>query len=255
MANKIWTYDESLLAFELYCRIPFGKINSTHPEIIKLALLLNRTPAAVSMKMCNLARLDPEEIARGIKGLSNGAKLERVIWDNFNSDNEALIQKACALKEKLLEQSGLPSELVFDDIPVGTTRETIIEQRVGQSFFRATVLASYDFKCCLTGISVPAFLTASHIKPWKDSDGKEKTNPRNGLCLNALHDRAFDKGFITLDNDYRIVVSDKLKKAKNLDQVTRDFIVDTEHKQIMLPAKFKPSKEFIQFHNDVVFLR
>lgn len=70
MANKIWTYDETLLAFELYCRIPFGKINSTHPEIIKLALLLNRTPAAVSMKMCNLARLDPEEIARGIKGLS-----------------------------------------------------------------------------------------------------------------------------------------------------------------------------------------
>ena len=255
MANKNWTYDETLLAFELYCRIPFGKINSTHPEIKKLAILLNRTSAAVSMKMGNIARLDPDEITRGVKGLSNGAKLEKTIWENFNKDNEALIQKACTLREKLSKELGVASTLIPDNTPIGTTREAIIKQRVGQSFFRATVLASYDYKCCLTGISIPEFLTASHIKPWRDSDGKEKINPRNGLCLNALHDRAFDKGFITLDNDYRIVVSDKLKKAKNLDQVTRDFIVDTEHKQIMLPAKFKPSKEVIQFHNDVVFLR
>lgn len=73
--------------------------------------------------------------------------------------------------------------------------------------------------------------------------------------MNALHDRAFDKGFITLDKNYKIIVSSQLKNIKNLDQVTKDFIVDTEHKQIILPAKFKPSKEFIEFHNDVVFLR
>ena len=255
MANKIWTYNETLLAFELYCRIPFGKINQHHPEIKQLAALLNRTPASVSMKMGNIARLDPDETSRGVRGLTNGAKLEKTIWEDFNKDNESFIQKACKLREELSQQPIMTPDSIKEDFPIGSTREAIIKHRVGQSFFRAAVLSSYDYKCCLTGISVPEFLTASHIKPWKDSNSKEKTNPRNGLCLNALHDRAFDKGFITLDKNYKIILSSQLKNIKNLDQVTKDFIVDTEHKQIILPAKFKPSKEFIEFHNDVVFLR
>ena len=76
MRNPAWSYEETLLAFELYCRTPFGKIYQTNKDIIELAELLSinveRSPSAVAMKMCNLARLDPEEQARGIKVLSSG---------------------------------------------------------------------------------------------------------------------------------------------------------------------------------------
>lgn len=68
----------------------------------------------------------------------------------------------------------------------------------------------------MTGISISELLIASHIKPWKVSNNEdEKTNPRNGLCLNALHDKAFDRGLITIDKNYKIIVSSKLKEKKS----------------------------------------
>lgn len=96
------------------------------------------------------------------------------------------------------------------------TREQMVHVRVGQNYFRNAVLSAYESRCCMTGISVPEFLIASHIKPWKSSDDKkEKANPRNGLCLNALHDKAFDLGFITVDKDtLRINDQGKEKHAK-----------------------------------------
>ena len=44
MALKLWTRDELLLAFNLYLKLPFGKMHSTTPEIINLAKLIERTP-------------------------------------------------------------------------------------------------------------------------------------------------------------------------------------------------------------------
>lgn len=59
MANKNWTREETILAFLLYCQVPFGKIHSSNPLIRNLAEVINRTPSAVSMKMCNFGRFDP----------------------------------------------------------------------------------------------------------------------------------------------------------------------------------------------------
>ena len=76
----------------------------------------------------------------------------------------------------------------------------------GQYFFRLAVLNSYENKGCITGLPYTELLVASHIKPWKDSDLKvEKTNPMNGLSLNALYDKAFDKGLITITPDYQLM--------------------------------------------------
>ena len=55
-----WSREETILAFDLYCRTPFGKISQGNPEIIKLAHLLGRTPGSVGLKMHNLAHYDPE---------------------------------------------------------------------------------------------------------------------------------------------------------------------------------------------------
>ena len=75
------------------------------------------------------------------------------------------------------------------------------------------------------------------------------------LCLNALHDRAFDQGYITISTDYQIIVSDVLKRKNNLDDTTRDWICSFDKKQITLPHRTLPDSKFLQYHNDVIFKR
>lgn len=266
MSRRNWTHDETLLAFNLYCKTQFGKIHDTNPEIIELAGLIGRTPASVTMKMCNLASHDPVQRARGVKGLAHGCKMEEMIWHEFNADGTDLILYAEELLAKyrhkkiedaavdyLVQLGEVEQKYILERIPAGEDRKRIARQRIGQYFFRKAVLSSYSYQCCITGIKVPELLVASHIKPWSVSDDtKEKTNPRNGLCLNALHDKAFDCGLITLNKDYAIVVSSKLHNKK-IDDSTRNWIVQNEDKKIILPQKFMPDLEFIQYHNDVVF--
>lgn len=66
MVRNNWTREETLLAFDLYCGVPFGKIHASNPEIIELARIIDRTPASLAMKMCNLASIDPVQRERGI---------------------------------------------------------------------------------------------------------------------------------------------------------------------------------------------
>ncbi len=252
MANKKWTREETILAFELYCRIPFGKINKTNLEIIELAKLLDRTPSAVAMKMCNLASYDPVLRKRGIKGLINGSKLEKKIWEEFKNDWESLVFESKTIVEHINYRNKRDS-IKIESNALGNERESIVKKRIGQEFFRSAVLNAYENCCCITGISIKQLLIASHIKPWRCSDVKtERINPSNGLCLNALHDKAFDGGFITIDSKYRVIISSQLKNEQ-IDELTKAWITSFDSKYINLPNKFLPEKRFIEYHNDVIF--
>lgn len=234
---------------ELHCRTPFNKISKTNPDIIKLANLIGRTPGSVGLKMANISHFDPDVKARNLSGMSNASKLDEEIFNEFNKNMYALSSEA----EKILDKIA-GSKTPDYNISLGghsVTVETI--QRVGQEKFREYVLASYQTKCCITGLSEAMLLLASHIKPWKDSDDlTEKTNPQNGLCLNPWHDKAFDRGFITLDNNYCIVTSQRMKSIE-MDDSTRKWFYQYDGKQINLPDKFLPDKKFIEYHNDVIF--
>src|SRR5688572_26561406 len=186
-----WTREEHILAFNLYCQIPFGTIHMGNPRIIELAKLLGRTVGSVSYKLSNFARLDPSLQARGIKGSQHGAKGEAEVWKEYADHPESL---AFESEQLLANRLGKPleevSEISVRDLPrEGIEREALIRIRVNQSFFRRRILSAYEFTCCVTGLSVRELLVASHIVPWAD-DPKNRLNPRNGLCLNALHDRA-----------------------------------------------------------------
>ena len=257
-----WTREETLIAFALYCKIPFGKISKTNPEIIEVANMLGRTGSAVAMKMCNIASYDPIQQERGIKGLKNVSKIEQEVWKEFNENSNQLILEAEKLLFKL-QNKEIKNEFElnltynsFDEIEYKEAilgGERVINERIGQHFFRKAVLSSYNNCCCMTGISIGELLIASHIKPWKISNNEnEKTNPRNGLCLNALHDKAFDQGLITIDTNYKIIVSSKLKDKK-VDDITKLWITRSEGKEIILPNRFLPDKHFIEYHNDVIF--
>lgn len=245
--GKKWSEEETILAYYYYCQIPFGKIHKTNPKIIEIANMLGRTPSSVVLKMGNIGHFDPELKKRNVTGLKNASKLDEFVVQQFYSDWESLAYKAQQIESSMTASINTDIEI---SLPNG--EDTIVEskRRLNQSFFRKAVLSSYKNTCCITGITVPTLLIASHIKPWAVSNPQtERTNPSNGLCLNALHDKAFDKGLITVLPDYTVRVSSKLKKTDNV-----EWLLQCDRNRIILPEKFYPSKEFLEYHNDVIFV-
>src|SRR5258708_7425256 len=73
--------------------------------------------------------------------------------------------------------------------------ESLAERKVRrhQAFFRQTVLSSYVSTCAVCGLDLQSLIVASHIIPWA-TEGALRVDPRNGICLCSIHDRAFDRG-------------------------------------------------------------
>lgn len=253
MSKQNWSREELILAFNLYCKTPFGKIHVRNPDIIALADLLHRTPSAVSWKLANFARLDPSLRARNITGASHGSKEEISIWNEFNDNWEKLgfeSEKLLADKKGELIEDSIP--LIDADKPIaGADKERVVLTRVNQHFFRVMVLAAYNNECCITGLSVLELLNASHIIPWS-VDKENRVNPQNGLCLNVLHDRAFDRGLITITTDYKVKISPRLKARKN-DEPLKRLLAIYDGAPISLPDRFVPDPNFLKYHNENVF--
>ncbi len=252
MKNTNWTREQTIVALNLYCKIPFNRVSSNHPDIVRIAKIIGRTPNSVKMKIGNFGSFDPELKKRGIVGLSNVSKLDEIIWNEFNSDWENLAYESEILISKFTKQPiEKTAEINIDDIPIGKERETIIKSRVNQSFFRSTILSSYNSRCCITGLSIPELLVASHIIPWS-IDKQNRLNPRNGLCLNSMHDRAFDSGLITITSNYKVKLSKYLNNFKK-EILVAELFLKYDNKSILLPDKFIPSIEFIKYHNKNIF--
>lgn len=254
MATNRWTKEQLKLAFHLYCQLPFGKLDMRTPEIIKLAGLIGRTPGAVAMKLSNFASLDPAITSTGRRGLEGASNLDREIWDEFHADWEALAVESEMLRQKLDDNAQQMDEseeqLVPEDF-TGETRKVVTEQRIKQTFFRRAVLSSYHGRCCMSGLSETRLLVASHIVPWS-KDKANRLNPSNGLCLSAIHDRAFDKGLITLTDDFKVVVSEELKR--NTEQFVMEVFLPLDGRTIEPPERFAPQLEFVEWHRNELFV-
>ncbi|MBR9830185.1 MAG: HNH endonuclease [Oceanospirillales bacterium] len=255
MSRKGWTPADVKLAFHLYCQLPYGRLHRNNPEIIALANLMDRSANSVAMKLCNLASLDPAITASGRKGLTGASKLDRAIWDEFHADWEGLVLESNQIRAELEQatDSAAAIDLTSEDTPTdftGKTRNQIVQQRIKQSFFRRTVLSSYHNRCCITGLAEPRLLIASHIVPWSQ-DTANRLNPSNGLCLSALYDRAFDQGLITLDENWRVVLSQQLKQP---DPAMQRYFQTVEGQKIVMPERFSPDTVLMQKHRETVFL-
>jgi predicted restriction endonuclease len=253
MARHIpWSRDELLVAFRLYCQTPFGRLHQHNPEIIELAELIGRTPSAVAMKACNFASLDPTQQARNIRALGNVSSADRTLWNEFLIDSQMIAAEAEEAYEHLAQTTAfsVKDETVFPSGPTEVLR-TVRTRRV-QTFFRSTVLTSYHFRCALTGLSVPVLLNASHIIPWH-LDESRRADPSNGICLNSLHDRAFDRGLITFDEQWRLMLSPQLRIA-NTDVFQREVLVEFAGRSLQLPDRFRPDPDAMAYHREQVFM-
>ncbi len=246
--RKKWTRQQLLVAFYLYCKTPFGKLHSRNPEIIEFAEKIGRTPSALAMKLSNIASLDPAITSTGRKGLKSASKADREMWDEMENDWENFVLESERTIEGLITNKTYSRDIESFDY---TGKDKLIQTtaRVGQSFFRTAVLSAYNSKCCITGLSETRLLVASHIVPWRH-DESNRLNPRNGLLLSMLHDKAFDLGIITINDDMTVHVS---KKYLAKDKYFNSSISHYDGKMINLPEKFQPDVDFLAYHRDNIF--
>ena len=125
----------------------------------------------------------------------------------------------------------------------GYEREALIKARVNQSVYRNHLIEKYG-KCCLCGVKQTEFLVASHIKPWSKSDNKEKVDTENGLLLCPNHDKLFDSGYISFDDNGNIMISSELQKESLV------FLNVHESMHINLT---KQQKKYMKYHRDHIF--
>ena len=244
--RRNWTRPEQMKALELYLRTPFGRIHRGNPDIIKLARMINRTPSALSLKMSNFAALDPTIHQ---KGMGNFSKSDAEIWSEFFAAPSSFLSKLPKLSLTYAEAGTYDDPVRLDpvryEVREGVDVERTVKVRKNQTFFREMLLASYEGKCGLTNIAQTELLNASHIKPWAH-DKEARLNPRNGILLNALHDRAFDRGLITFGDDLSLIVS----KHIDIPDMSRPFF---EGKALRPPERFAPDPAFLAYHRDNEF--
>jgi predicted restriction endonuclease len=227
-------------------------LDAKNPEIIELARRIGRSPGALAMKACNFASLDPAFRATNRTGLSGASNADRALWEEFASDTESFAAEAEEVSASLFRERDEPTLEEFQP-PIGDTDASrLVRVRRVQSFFRAAVLTSYEGRCAVSGLATTEMLVASHIIPWS-VDVERRADPRNGLCLNTLFDRAFDRGLITLDRSLRIVVAERLRHdAKAADLPCS--IEDAHGRSIRLPNRFFPDEASLEYHRTRIFV-
>lgn len=255
--GALWSRDELILSLYLYCQIPFARTKANNPEVIKLAKLLGRTPSSVARKLGNFGAFDPLLAKQGISGLTHVGKLDKEVWYEFYGRWESLVQES----QKLLAKAPITLVKIEDEYPIishirrptgKSEKPATVMTRLYQSFFRRAILSSYESSCCICGIDLPQLLVASHIVPWSEKE-ETRTDPENGLCLCALHDKAFDRGLMSLNNSYAIMLSPTIKKSKT--KAVKLTLLDYQDHKISMPRRFPPKDAFLQWHYENVFVR
>lgn len=246
--TDLWTRKELIVVFNLYLKLPFGKLDKRTKEVKELAHLMGRTDNAVAMRLNNFAHVDPYHQQRGVVGLANGKNQVQPIWDEFIDNQEDLVfeseQILASYKKETIEAAYPEIEFDLKDLK-GEVKLRAVKVRVNQSVFRQMILKTYEGRCAISGIDLPELLVAGHIVPWAE-DERERLNPENGLCLSNLYDRAYEKSLICVDTDYKLLISKRLK-AESTKQFYREFFGRFENQSIRIPKTYQPKKEFLEY--------
>ncbi len=189
---------------------------------------------------------------RGISGLVHASKLDDEVWQTYTGDWQALVEDAERLLFQLKSATRQPDG--HDDLPLPPSgpseQEAIVRVRRGQSFFRRAVLSSYDSCCAVCGLDLPALLSAGHIIPWSER-ADLRLDPRNGMAFCALHDRAYDKGFMTVTPEFRVAVSHRVLKTRS--SAARDMLMKYNGEKVTMPTRFAPLSAFLVWHEQHVY--
>ena len=237
--QNLWNREELYKVLALYLVTPFGKLHYRNPDVIKLAQELGRTPGAVAFKLVNIASVDPEITETGRKGAQNGSKLDKLVWDEYKAGGTEWLEKR--LPATVRHELELP-EFAY---AAGREQEAWVKQRINQNLFRKMVLAAYNNTCCITGLNDSRLLVAGHIMTWANLP-EHRLDPSNGLCLNPLHDKAYERGLISIRPDYTLAVSKELSSLKHT--FAESGFRTLADRKITLPKRTAPNPTFLEHH-------
>jgi len=182
-------------------------------------------------------------------GFLSQFRYEERLWAIYNTEGSA----PEALAEKLASvdmEDGVSLSGADVAMPQGEDVLREVKTRLNQRFFRSMIMRDYSSCCCLTGLTVPEVLRASHIIPWAE-DEQNRMNPSNGLCLSATYDAAFDRHLVSFDENYRFVLSKSLKEHYT-DQAFKLHFLAYEGMTLVLPKRFKPEQAFLEKHRNAL---
>lgn len=274
-----------------YTRLGSGTIDRAGPPIPQLGTLFRRRASSVVAKMHNLDGSRPNGAKNDLEvGLRLGDDLDLLahIYRTILTAARNVGIPSAALPDFLLvEAGGTPlllgqeeldtrslDHVMAEELP--TWRERTPEQaesaterylmqhiRISQHRFAQGVLANCGNACIFCGFSLvdderPTLLTAGHIKPWRDSDTRERLDVANGIAACPTHDAAFDAGLITIEGDsppLRLRLSPRLQKATTAnDAAARYFGGEGIRQSIILPdGAVPPSPVYLDWHQERVF--
>lgn len=128
-----WTRQELLVAFTLYCRIPFGRLHHRNPEIVRFSEAIGRSPSALAMKLSNIASLDPAITSTGRAGLRAASANDRAMWDEMQGDWERFAVESEQAMSEVQAREGENGETGQGDIAVriGEDRTVQTTARIG----------------------------------------------------------------------------------------------------------------------------
>lgn len=169
-----------------------------------------------------------------------------ILSENFNNI-EALHDEAQEIIKEYLEiQTEAESIILKKQINPNnkkTERLTTVKARVYQDVLKKYVSENYNHTCSLCENDQPELLVASHIVPWK-SDESKRLDLDNCILLCNFHDKLFDKGFITLSDDYTLLISQELS-----DNVSKQITSTT----LKTPKYESPNIENLKIHREEIF--
>ncbi|MDA2920322.1 HNH endonuclease [Desulfobacterota bacterium AH_259_B03_O07] len=154
------------------------------------------------------------------------------------------------LRNKTISNTETEESLLLARETTPKTSEYLAKVRLGQGAFRVLVTEAYNRKCAITGERTLPVLEASHIKPFSDSG---PNSVKNGLLLRSDIHRLFDVGYLTINNEFRVEVS---KRIKGDYDNGKEYYALQGNQLITLPhQKYNyPSNEFIEWRNQNVFV-
>lgn len=246
--RRPWTREEFILALDLYFRIPFGQINKNNPDIIKLAKLIGRTPSSVGMRLCNFVNCDSNLKERGIKGLAGGQQQCQPYWDEFANRRGDLMSAAIQSRISIIESIPQSDDEYYKHI---SEWDNLVNEMYDYQF-QTIVKKNYHNRCAISGLKITQLLVATHIVPAAE-DENDSMKTSNGICLSLIYARAFVEGLIGFDENYKIHLSNYLKKHQFDNSYYALFKKYEGTSLVINDVVVKPDTQFLQWHMDTVF--
>lgn len=225
-----------------------------HDHSVWLALHADQARLAhlyrIALAGARAAGIGPDELPDFL-GVEQGGEVYLLGQDEIGESSiEVLLQSEV---DSFLTAGAEP-----DDRP--TDRDIITRARIGQHRFARGVMENCSYQCVFCGFRLEdtqgaPLLRASHIKPWRDSVGRERLDIRNGVAACPTHDAAFDAGLMTFDSDLRIKVSALLRRARSNQAVRTYFDPPMLRDTLVLgPSATSPRADYVRWHGLQVFV-